>query len=131
MKISELVNKVEPFRFEFDGEVLEGTYYKYKTTTPKYMRAAAESVPEELLEGTAKQKADAEKERYKVLESVGYQMLADTIATWNAQDDDGNPIPVGPEVFSQLPDSFIEQMNKRFKELREGNPTNGNGSQAG
>lgn len=131
MKVSELVNRVEPFKFEFDGLVLEGTYYKYRTTVPSYGRELEKSIPELLEEGTDEEKQARIKQREDALEAAGFRAIADTIKTWNAEDDDGNPLMVTAEVFNSLPDPFTTKFLAFLRELREGNPTNGNGSQHG
>lgn len=131
MKVSDLVNRVEPFEFEFDGEVLKGTYYKYRTTTPSYAKQAEAAIPPMLEEGTEEEKLARIEERTAALEATGYKALADTIKTWNAEDDEGNPLPITPETFDRLPNPFTEKFLAFLQELRAGNPTKGNGSQHG
>lgn len=118
MKISTLVDKVEHFRFEFDGEVLEGEYYKYRTTTPNYYKQAHGSVPDIPEDGTEEEKATAREARNKALEAVGHKAIADTIKSWNAEDDQGNPLPVSAELFDQLPAPFTEKFLEKIRELR-------------
>lgn len=115
MKISDLVNKVEPFRFEFDGEVVEGTYYKYRTTTPNYAKEAAASVEEALTEGTEEEKA---KKRDEMMAKAGFKAVADTIISWNVEDDEGKPVPLTMETFEQLPEAFTQWFIELFNELR-------------
>src|SRR5690348_18252559 len=103
MRISDLVNKVAPFRFEYDGFVLEGEFYKYKTTTPSYAKAALESVPKVSEEGTKEEQEAAQEARSKAMEKLGAKTLADTIKSWNAEDENG-PLPPSIEVFESLPD---------------------------
>ncbi len=123
MKINDLVNKVESFRFEFDGEVLEGTYYKYKTTTPSYAKIASESIPAELEDGTDQEKKANQEARDVARAKIGAQMFVDTIISWNAEDAQGNPILPSVEIFEQLPSAFTEKFMDFFAELRKGNPT--------
>lgn len=118
MKISDLVNKVEPFRFEYDGFVLEGEYWKYKTTTPTYAKQALDSVPKVLDKGTDEEIAAARDAHIKGLERVGAQSLADTIKSWNAGDSDGKPLPITIETFEQLPQPFIDTFLDFLGELR-------------
>lgn len=131
MKINDLVNKVAEFRFEFDGEVLEGKYYKYKTSTPNYGKGLLASIPQPLEEGTDEEKAARQQEIDEASLGIGLQSITDMIVEWNAQDDEGNPLPLSMELLEQLPTAFTEKLIEFFKELREGNPTNGNGLPAG
>ncbi len=131
MKISDLVNKIEDFRFEFDGEVLEGKYHKYKTTTPQYLKALVEAIPAVLESGTDEEKAAADEARGNAATEASRKLLVDTIVSWNAEDEDGNALPIALETFLQLPNLFTEKFGKFFTELREGNPTNGNGLPTG
>lgn len=124
MKISDLVNKVEPFRFEFDGEVLEGTYYKYKTTTPNYEKALWANFPPLLEEGTDEDKAANAKARDEASINIGVKVLSDVVITWNAEDDSGEPVRPSLELFKQLPAPFTNALLEFFKKLRSGeNPT--------
>jgi len=120
MKINDLVNKVEPFRFEYDGFVLEGEYFKYRTTTPSYAKEALAAIPKVPDGGTDEEKAAATKARGEALERVSAKSLTDTIKSWNAEDDDGNPVPISIEVFEQLPELFITAFLAFLTSLREG-----------
>lgn len=131
MRISDLVNKVEDFRFEFDGEVLEGKYHKYKTTTPQYLKALSETIPPLPESGTDEEKAAATEVRNAAALKASMKMIADTIVSWNALDEQEQPIAPSLELFEQLPNLFTEKFLKFFNELREGNPTNGNGLPTG
>lgn len=131
MKISDLVNKVEPFRFEFDGLALEGTYCKWKTTTPNYLTSVFNSIPQETDGGTEEEKEANKKVRDEAVLNASLKVIADTIVTWNAEDDNGNPLPVSLDTFKQLPNQFTEKFTAFIGELREGNPMNGNGSPTG
>ena len=121
-KISDLVNKVDKFRFEYDGFVLEGEYYKYRTTTPNYAKQGLAKVPEVPEEGTEDEKKAAEEKRLVALTQFYDQALADTVKTWNAIDDDGNPVAPSLETFNSLPDVFTRAFTEHLRELRE-NPT--------
>lgn len=125
MKISDLVNKVEAFRFEYDGFVLEGEWYKYKTTTPRYAKEATKLLPEIPEDGTEEEQKAAQKKRNEVLEKLGHQAFADTIKSWNATNGNGEPVPPTPEVFEELPEPFVDKFFSFLKGLREGaeNPT--------
>lgn len=118
MKISDLVNKVEPFRFEYDGFVLEGEYWKYKTTTPTYAKQATASLPKVPEKGTEEEIAIAREVYIKALERVGSQSLADTIKSWNAKGDEGELLPITIETFEQLPQPFIDTFLGFLRELR-------------
>ena len=131
MKISDLVNKVEPFKFEYDGFVLEGEYYKYKTTTPNYAKQMLATLPDELAEGTDEEKEAATKARNEAAQKAGLKSIADMIVSWNAEDDQGNSLPLTIELLEQLPAVFTERLVDFFNDLRNGNPTSGNGSQPG
>jgi len=131
MKISDLVNRVEPFCFDFDGLKLEGTYYKYRTTVPTYLESLGQSVPNKLDTGTDEElKANADAIETAKAE-IGFRLLADTIITWDVEDEEGNPLPFSMETFKCLPDLFSQKFVTFIRELREGNPTNGNGSPTG
>lgn len=119
MKISALVDKVEPFRFEFDGEVVEGEYYKYRTTTPKYAKAILAQLPVEPNgNGTKQEQAAAKLAHGEEVSRVGARVLTDTIKSWDAEDSDGNPLPPSYELFNQLPALFTEKLMTFFEELR-------------
>lgn len=129
MRISDLVNKVETFRFEYDVFVLEGEWYKYRTTTPSYAKKSLEGLPEIPEGGTEEEQQAAEKARDKALADVGFQALADTIKSWNAEDDDGNALPPSREVFEQLPNTFTNKFLEFLGTLRDGaSPANGSGN---
>ena len=120
MRIANLVNRFEPFKFEFDGEVLEGEYYKYRTTTPSYSKAALASLPEVPRDGTEAEIEAANEARIEGLEKLGAKALADTIKSWNAEDENGQPLPPSVEMFEQLPQPFIKAFFRYLSELREG-----------
>lgn len=126
MKLSDLVDKVEPFRFEYDGFVLEGEYQRYKTSTPNYVKSLLKTLPELSEDGTAAEKAAAVKARDEADLKAGLQVLADTIKSWNAVDDSGSPVPISIETFEALPISFTQALILYFRNLREGNPTSPN-----
>lgn len=125
MKIADLVNKVDTFRFEYDGFVLEGEYYKYKTTTPNYAKEGLTNLPEVPEEGTDEEKKAAQLKRDEALSKFYDKTLADTIKSWNATDEGGNPVPPSIETFSQLPMPFTTAFAGFLRELRE-NPTSPN-----
>lgn len=118
-KINDLVEKVEPFSFPFDGMVLEGKYFKYKTTTPNYAKESLASIPDELTEGTEEEKAANRKARNEAMMTRGLKIITDTIIEWNAEDGEGNPVRPSIELFSQLPDLFTEKFMNFFQDLRE------------
>lgn len=120
MKISDLVNKVEPFKFEYDGFVLEGEFYKFRTTTPKYAKDAMASVPEIPPGLSGEELAIAEKKREDAFARLGAKSLSDTIKSWNAEDDEGNALPATVEVFEQLPQPFTNAFLDFLGVLREG-----------
>lgn len=117
MKISDLVNKVEPFRFEYDGFILEGEFWKYRTTTPTYQR--------QLKKLTDEAETDDARER------VGYKWLSDAIKSWNALGENDQPLPPTSETFDSLPTPFIIEFGTYLAGLREGNPPNSPASQTG
>lgn len=122
-KISSLVNKVEPFRLEYDGFVLEGEWWKYKTTTPNYAKEFLESLPPIPETGTEEEKKKVEDERNKALNDFSAQVLTDTVQSWNAVDDDDQPLPISVETFNRLPQPFTEFFMAYLKDLREGAAT--------
>jgi hypothetical protein len=125
MKISDLVNKVEDFEFDFDGIKLTGRYFKYKTTTPSYAKKMEDGLPEIPENGTEAEQITAIGARSKALKAAIHQGLADTIESWNAEDDDGNPVAPVAEIFASLPEPFTRALAERFKQLRDlsANPT--------
>lgn len=124
MKISSLVDKVEPFEFHFDGEVLKGQYYKWKTQTPNYAKSLKAQLPDELLEGTAEELAANKKAREDMAEKLGEKMfLADTIVSWDMTEVEGGEIvPPSLEVLNSLPVEFTRALSKHFDELRNPKP---------
>lgn len=119
MKISALVDRVEDFEFHFDGEVLKGQYWKYRTTTHRWAKEVMGSLPEVLTEGTPTEITASEKARNEASEKIAARIVADTIKSWNAEDDEGNPLPPSIEVMEQLPQRFVDLLVDHFKELRE------------
>lgn len=146
MKISDLVNKRETFTFEYDGEKLTGEWYKYRTTTPKYLHAL-ESAQQEFttrieevdaqlgsVNGDNAKRLELETTKKTLLEQqerAGYQWLTDAILSWNAEDDEGNQLPPTKETFDQLPTPFVLAFGRFLAGLREGNPPNAPASQNG
>jgi len=120
MKISDLVNKVEPFKFEYDGFTLEGEFYKYRTTTPSYAKKALASLPEIPENANNGEREAAEKARLEANEKLGAKALADTIKSWSATDDDDNPVAPSLETFESLPTPFTTAFLKYLASLREG-----------
>ena len=120
MRISDLVNKVEPFRFEYDGFVLEGEFYKYRTTTPSYAKTALAELPEIPENASNGEREAAQKARQEASERLGARALADTIKSWNAEDDDGNALAPSMETFEKLPEPFTRMFLKFLASRREG-----------
>ncbi|HUS09227.1 MAG TPA: hypothetical protein VMZ30_02085 [Pyrinomonadaceae bacterium] len=151
MKLSNLVNKVAPFKFEYAGEALEGEFYLFKTTTPQYLKGLTRLTDEceEKVSGIeeqikALQSSDdpqsgpklAELQRQKEVaeeeqERAGYKWLVEAIKSWNAVGDSDEALPVSQEVFNQLPTPFLLAFGKFLAGLRDGNFTNGASSSSG
>ena len=129
MRISDLVDRVEPFEFVYDKWTLKGEWYKYRTTTPNYAKKAAADIPEIPKDITEEEEKKAREARNKALIKVAHQAFADTIKSWDAVDGEGNPVPISPEVFDELPEPFTEKFFTFLNGLRDGteNPTS-NGS---
>lgn len=125
MRISDLVNKVDTFRFEYDGFVLEGEYWKYRTTTPDYAKKGLAAIPEVPETGTDEEIRAAQKLRREALDTFYNQALADTVKSWNALDDDNNPVPPTLETFNSLPEPFTNAFAGFLKGLRENPPSPG------
>lgn len=138
-RILDLVNRIEPFEFDFDGLTLKGEWYKYRTNTPKY-RAAREmqvavaqakmdALPTQFNDIADEAEREAAKDKaFKELRNefavIAGTYFTDTIKSWNAVDDNG-PIPISIEVFEGLPEVFTEALAKHFRTLRDQvvNPT--------
>lgn len=119
MRISDLVNKVEPFKFEYDGFTLEGEWYKYKTATPKYAKELLAGIPEIPDGATEQERLKLLGERIEILTETANRGLADMIKSWNATDDNGEPVPLSAAVFESLPAPFTQALTGYFKERRE------------
>lgn len=125
-KISALVEKSDSFSFPFDGEELTGRYYKYKTRTVNYAKAAIDAVPggaDELpdlpLSASAEEieaRAQLLKARNTALRAMRWKWFADTIIDWNALTETDEPLPITEETFNALPVPFVDQ----FEELLNG-----------
>lgn len=124
MRISALVDRIDDFTFEFDGEVLTGKYYKWKTQTPNYAKALKAQIPDELLEGTAEELAANKKSREEMAEKLGEKMfLADTIVSWDMEDvEGGQPVAPSLEVLNALPVEFTRALSAHFDALRNPKP---------
>ncbi len=120
MRISDLVNKVEAFEFKYDGFVLKGTFKKYATTTPRYLKgiraaqaefeAELEDIDSRLKKASGDEAAQIETEKEKLEEKISrtaYQWLTDAIVDWDAQDADDQPLPPSQETFNQMPMPFL------------------------
>lgn len=119
LKISDLVNKVEAFRFEYDGFVLEGEWFKYKTTSPSYAKKLEEGVPEIAEDLSETERLKASKERFSALEKKLFQALAESIKSWNVVDEHGEPLQPSADLFEQLPEPFTSAFAGFFKKRRE------------
>lgn len=116
-KISALVEQSDSFSFQYGEFELAGRYYKYKTRTPNYAKAALASLPEKLTEGTEEEKAANEKIRDGQAELLGWKWFTDTIIEWNAVDDNDQPVPISRETFDSLPMPFINAFQGFLDEL--------------
>lgn len=116
-RISDLVDKTDTFKFVYDDFELTGRYYKYKTRTPNYAKAALATVPPELEEGTPEDLAKRETERNAAYGALGWKWFADTVIEWNAIDDQENSVPIAEETFDKLPVSFTARFREFLDEL--------------
>lgn len=118
-KIADLVNKLEPFRLEYDEFVLEGRWWKYKTTTPSYAKRLLDSLPQIPESGTDEERQAAEKARNEAVGDQAARILTDTIESWNAVDEQDQPLAISVDTFNQMPEPFIEYFMGFFKNLRD------------
>lgn len=126
-KISSLVEKSDSFSFPFDGEELTGRFYKYKTRTVNYAKAALDAVPggaddlPALPANAGPEEIDARtqqvKARITALRAMRWKWFADTIIEWNALTEDDQPLPIDESTFNRLPIPFVDQFEELLNEL--------------
>lgn len=112
MDLNGLVNRLEPFTFEYDGYTLNGRFYKYKVS-PQYL-------------ATLKKMEDEGTEP----DEIGWKIISDSIESWD-MDVEGQPFPPTVDNLKQVPVVYLIAFGKYLGELREGNPTNGASSPNG
>ena len=108
MNLTELVNRLDDFEFEYDGYQLKGRYYKYKIS-PQYL-ATLKKMEEE---GTEP-------------DEIGWKIISDSIESWDMDLGDGKPFPPTVENLKQVPVVYLIAFGKYLGELRDGNPTQTN-----
>jgi hypothetical protein len=137
-RVTEFINRVEPFEFEFDGFTVSGEWFKYKTTTPRYQLARQkklEAITAELNAIPDKVQAIAnaderqperdrlEKECEEKLKQHAFEYYEDTIKRW--RDADGKEILLTIDTFQDLPEQFTQALATYFRKQRDEavNPT--------
>lgn len=135
--IDAITEMIVPFEFPFEGSVLKGTWYKYKTVTPewaterskrfndrveRFIEISAEmksSRDTALLKKLNKEKSELELEAQR----AQYDWLADAIVEWNAIGKSG-PIPIEVIRLKTFPIPFMVALGQHLEKDRSGeNPT--------
>ena len=95
IRISELRKETRQVDIEWDGETVKVEYRPGAVTAQMQMAAAS--------------MANIGNDPQRVVESLGdyVQAMARLIATWDILDDDGQPLPVTPELVEALPLPFV------------------------
>lgn len=142
--IDAITDLIVPFEFPFEGSVLKGRWYKYKTTTPDWAATRSRRFQERLerfieireqLKTTkdtalilklSKDKAQLEDEAQR----AQYDWLADAIVEWNAVGKSG-PVPIESMRLKSFPVPFMVALGQHLEKDRSGeNPTSSD-SQSG
>lgn len=144
--IDALVNMVVPFEFPFEGSVLKGTWRKYATTTPKWARDLRVEqskrleryidLEKELKSARSSNNRKAQTRLIKQKESLddeyqraSYSWLADAVVTWNAVDNDKQPIPIEAMRMDGFPLPFLVAFGQHLEESRtDKNPSSSDSS---
>lgn len=135
--IDAITEMIVPFEFPFEGSVLKGRWYKYKTVTPDWAAARSKrfndrverfiEIREEIkgardtaaLKKLNKEKSELEDEAQR----AQYDWLADAIVEWNAVGK-GGPIPVESIRLKSFPIPFMVALGQHLEKDRSGeNPT--------
>lgn len=135
--IEAITDLIVPFEFPFEGSVLKGHWYKYKTTTPEWAANMTRRFNERLerfvkireemkgAKDTAlilklnKEKSELEDEAAR----AQYDWLADAIVDWNATGK-GGPIPIESIKLKSFPVPFMVALGQHLERDRSGeNPT--------
>jgi hypothetical protein len=137
--VDDLLDMIVPFEFPFEGSVLKGRWYKYKTTTPTYIRTVMGRVRElresvmDLTQRIVEAKnSDPEipallRERDELedqLQRSPYDWMAVGIAEWNATGRDRELLPISKETLDTWPLLLLNKLNEFFSKERTGeNPS--------
>jgi hypothetical protein len=135
--IDAITELIVPFEFPFEGSVLKGRWFKYKTVTPewaairskrfndrveRFIEISAEmksSRDTTLLKKLNKEKSELEDEAQR----AQYEWLADAIVEWNAVGK-GGPIPIESIRLKSFPIPFMVALGQHLEKDRSGeNPT--------
>lgn len=137
--VDDLLNMIVPFEFPFEGSVLKGRWYKYRTTAPSYIQglmAKIRNYRDQVIALT--QQVDQVKpsdpqfsvlmEQRDLLEDrlnrSPYDWMADAVVEWNAVGKDREPLTISTEVLDTFPLLFLEKLNGFLAAERRGeNPT--------
>jgi hypothetical protein len=137
--VDDLLNMIVPFEFPFEGKTLKGKWYKYKTTTPTYVRTVMRRVRElrEQVHTLTQQIIDAKNddpdlpkllsERDELedqLQRTPYDWMATGITEWNAVRVNKEVLPISKETLDSWPLLLLNRLNEFFSKERTGeNPT--------
>jgi hypothetical protein len=135
--IDAITELIVPFEFPFEGSILKGHWYKYKTTTPEWASERSKRFQTRLerfldikqqLQATkdtalilklSKEKAELEDEAAR----AQYDWLADAIVDWNAVGK-GGPVPIESMRLKSFPTPFMVALGQHLEKDRSGeNPT--------
>lgn len=137
--IDELLNMVVPFDFPFEGHNLKGKWYKYKTTSPNYVKGMMEKLriyrekvltltrdigdPATGVDALAKLLQERD-EAEECLQRTQYDWLADGLVEWNVVNRSGEALPISMDTLNSFPLLFLSKLNEFFANERQGqNPT--------
>jgi len=137
--VGAILDLAVPFEFPFEGQVLKGRWYKYKTTTREYIKARVTERNDQLtryrdLQTQIETLADddtrivamtAECEQLEeAVQRTNYSWLTDAIIEWNAVGRDQRLIPITAASFAEIPVPFLVALDQFLVDSRtDKNPT--------
>lgn len=133
--VNDLLDMIVPFEFPFEGSKLTGRWYKYRCTTPAYIRGVRAKVREqrERVLDISQKLVDAPLEDPEVprllderdklddlLQRSQYDWMAEGIVEWNAVGHEKAPLPISKETLDTWPLLLLNRLNEFFSKERTG-----------
>lgn len=133
--VDDLLNMIVPFEFSFEGSVLRGRWYKYKTNTPSYHRGLMARLRElrgEIMDLSEKIRSPQTEEKdipalvakrddiEDRLQRAQYNWMTDALVEWNAVGHDKQILTIAKETLDTFPVALLSKLNEFFEKERVG-----------